>query len=199
MFGYSRVVGMLLYLSVHNRSGIAFFVNFCARYMFSPKRYHKLAFKRLARYLNNTQDRGLVLDPNSDIFKFDEYPADGFAGMYGHESHDGPECAKIHTGFIITFSDCPILWISKLQTETSLSTMESEIIYPYHFCRDLFQIIDITQSLGNTVGLPVRVPSMKLSVHKDNAGALILARTLPQTFTPRSKYNATKMIWFLRR
>ena len=77
--------------------------------------------------------------------------------------------------------------------------MEAKIIILAGCCRELFPIIDITRSLGKEVGLPVRVPSMKLSVHKDNAGALILARTLPQTFTPRSKYNATKMIWFLRR
>ena len=37
---------------------------------------------------------------------------------------------------------------------------------------------------------------MKFSVHKDNAGALILSRTLPPTFTSRGKYYATKTIWF---
>ena len=33
-------------------------------------------------------------------------------------------------------------------------------------------------------------------VHKDNLGALVLAETLPLQFTPRSKYYATKTIWF---
>jgi hypothetical protein len=37
---------------------------------------------------------------------------------------------------------------------------------------------------------------MKVSVHEDNAGALILAQTLPPQFTPRSKYYASKTIWF---
>ena len=37
---------------------------------------------------------------------------------------------------------------------------------------------------------------MKVSVHKDNAGALILSITLPPKFTPRSKYYATKTVWF---
>ena len=40
---------------------------------------------------------------------------------------------------------------------------------------------------------------MKVSVHEDNDGALILARTLSPTCTPRSKYCATKTIWFVRR
>ena len=37
---------------------------------------------------------------------------------------------------------------------------------------------------------------MDVSIHEDNAGALILAKTLPLQFTPRSKYYASKTIWF---
>ena len=37
---------------------------------------------------------------------------------------------------------------------------------------------------------------MKLSVHEDNSGALVLAKTLPPQFTPQSKYYAIKTIWF---
>ncbi len=40
---------------------------------------------------------------------------------------------------------------------------------------------------------------MKLSVHEDNSGALVMAMmTLPPQFTPRSKYDAIKMIWFCK-
>ena len=71
IFSNSSVVGMIIYLSGHTRSDISFDVNFCTRYMFINKIYHELALKMLARYLKNTQDRGIVLDPNYDIFKFD--------------------------------------------------------------------------------------------------------------------------------
>ena len=37
---------------------------------------------------------------------------------------------------------------------------------------------------------------MKVSIHEDNAGALVLAETLPPQFTPRSKHYAIKTIWF---
>ena len=46
--------------------------------MCCPKRYSELELKMLAGYLKHTQDRGLVLDPNSDIFKVD---ASGFVGI----------------------------------------------------------------------------------------------------------------------
>ena len=77
-----------------------------------------------------------------------------------------------------------------------LSTMEAETIDVDNCCWYLVPIIDITQSLGTIVGLPVGVPSMKVSVCKNNSGALILDRTLPPKFTPCSKYYATKTIPF---
>ena len=39
MFSYSRIFGMLIYLSGHTRPAIAFAVGCCARYSFSTKRY----------------------------------------------------------------------------------------------------------------------------------------------------------------
>ena len=57
-------------------------------------------------------------------------------------------------------------------------------------------IIDMTNSLGEAIGLPIRDTTMNVSIHEDNVGALVLARTLPPQFTPRSKFYAAKMIWF---
>jgi hypothetical protein len=37
---------------------------------------------------------------------------------------------------------------------------------------------------------------MHVSIHEDNAGALVLVQTIPPQFTPRSKYNALKTVWF---
>ena len=37
---------------------------------------------------------------------------------------------------------------------------------------------------------------MNVSVHKDNAGALIPTETLPPRYTPQSKHYAIKTAWF---
>ena len=37
---------------------------------------------------------------------------------------------------------------------------------------------------------------MKVSVHRDNSGALVLSKTFAPQFTPHSKYYATNNIWF---
>jgi len=195
-FSYSSVVGMLLYLAGHTRPDIAYAVNCCARYMFNPRLSHEQALKRIGRYLKATRDKGLILNPSGKL-KVDAYPDADFAGLYGYESNSDPACAKSRTGFLITVSDCPMVWVSKLQTETALSTMEAEVNALAHCCRELFPVIDIVSEIGKTVGLETDdMATMHVSIHEDNAGALVLAETLPPQFTPRSKYYAIKTVWF---
>jgi hypothetical protein len=183
-FSYSSVVGILLYLSGHTHSDIAYAVNCCARYMFCPKHSHELALKCLGRYLKQTLDRSMVMNSSTDICKIDAYPNADFAEMYGHEKPMDPSCVKSRSGFVITFADVPILWQSKLQTETALSTMEAEVIALAACCRDLFPIIDMVESVTSSMNLPIGETTMQLSVHEGNLGALLLAKTLPPQFTP---------------
>ena len=115
--------------------------------MFCPKRSHGTLLKRLVQYLNQTKDFGLVLKPNSNVCKIDAYPDADFAGMFGHENTTDLACVKIRTGFVINFADSTVIWVSKLQTETTLSNTEWEIITLNHCLRELFTIIDIKVSL----------------------------------------------------
>ena len=197
-FNYASVVGMLLYLAGHSRPDIAYAVNCCARYMFCPKLKHEIALKRIGRYLKQTRDRGLILNPTLRDGKLsvDCYPDADFAGLYGHENSNDPASAKSRTGFVITVAGCPVLWQSKLQTETALSTMEAEIVALAHSCRELFPVMDLVSRLGPAVGLDGGETNMNVSIHEDNAGALILAQTLPPQYTPRSKHYHIKTVWF---
>ena len=187
---------MMLYLSGHTRPDIAYAVNCAARYMFCPKHIHEEALKRIGRYLKATRNRGLILNPSADKLKIDCYPDADFAVMYGHEKATDPANVKSRTGYVINVADCPVYWQSKLQTETALSTMEAEIVALAHSCRELFPIIDMVAELGPAVGLEVGLTTMNVSIHEDNAGALIFSQTLPPQFTPRSKHYAIKTIWF---
>jgi hypothetical protein len=92
-------------------------------------------------------------------------------------------CEKC-TGFVITLADVPILWKSQLQTKTALSTREAKIIALLACCRDLFPTINTVESMTRQVNLPIGENTMKLSVHEDNSGALVLAKTLPPQLTP---------------
>jgi hypothetical protein len=138
----------------------------------------------------------MVINPTKEL-TLDAYPDADFAGMYGHEKPSDPACAKSRSGFVIVFAGVPVLWQSKLQTETTLSTMEAQIIALLAACmRELIPIMYMVASLAVAVDLTAGDVNMKVSVHEDNSGALVLAETLPPQFTPRSKYYATKTIWF---
>ena len=97
---------------------------------------------------------------------------------------------KNSTVYIINFSGCPMLCQSKLQTETTLSTMEAEIIALAHCCSELFSIIDMTNLLGEEVGILLVNTKINISIYENNAGSLLLEETLPPQFTPRSKHYA---------
>ncbi len=74
--------------------------------------------------------------------------------------------------------------------------MEAKIISLAHSCCELFPIIDMTNSLSEAIGLSIGDTTMNVSINEDNAGALVLARTLPPQFMPRSRFYAAKMTWF---
>ena len=63
-------------------------------------------------------------------------------------------------------------------------------------CKVIFLLIDVVKLLGQAVGLPDGgPPTMCITLHKDNTGALIFAKTIPPQFTPRGKFYALKTIW----
>ena len=183
-FSYASVVGMILYLLGHSRPDIAYAVNLCARYMFSARLLHEKALKRIGRYLKATRDRGLMMTPSVTL-KVDVFPDADFAGLYGYENPSDPTCSKSRTKFLIRLSECPVLWISKLQRETALSTMEAEINALAHCCRELFPVMDMVEEIGKVAGLPMEdMTKRHVSLHEDNSGVLILAKTIPPQFTP---------------
>ena len=148
---------------------------------------HEDAIKRIGRYLFGTWNKGMILKPTT-LLNINAYPDADFAGLYGNNDNNDPACVRSHTGFVMTVANCPVIWSSKLQTETALSTMEAETIALASCCRELFPIMDQVSKIVNAVGMPdPDNPTMHVTIHEDNSGALILSNTLPPQFTPQSK------------
>ncbi len=123
---YASMIGMLLYLN-HSWPDIALVTHQCARYTIGPKQTHKGALIRIGRYLKGTIGNGLIMTPSAKQ-KLDCYPDANFAGLWNRDDKHDPHCVRSCTGYVICLSDCPVLWISKLQTEIALSTMEAEYV-----------------------------------------------------------------------
>ena len=81
----------------------------------------------MCQYLQGTKDKGLVFNPYKKLV-VDCYADEYFVGLWGHENPQDPICARSSTGFVVTFSNVPLFWVSKLQTDISLSTLYSEYL-----------------------------------------------------------------------
>jgi Reverse transcriptase (RNA-dependent DNA polymerase) len=191
---YSSVVGMLMFLANNTRPDIAFATHQCARFTHSPKESHGLAVKRIVRYLQATKDKGLIMTPTKDI-SLDCYVDADFAGLYGVEDNDDPVSVKSRTGYVLLLADCPLIWVSKLQTEIAVSTMEAEYIALSQSMKELIPLRRITTLVCDALlGKQNYKAKMYSKVFEDNVGALQLARS--PRMTPRTKHYGIKYHFF---
>lgn len=189
-FDYASAVGMLMYLSSNSRPDIQYAVHQCARFTHFPRKSHEDAICRICRYLQGTKDKGLRFKPEEDL-KLDCYVDADFAGLYGVEDSQDPVCVKSRTGYCLTLGGCPLIWVSKLQTEVALSTTEAEYIALSQSMRDLIPMRRLLREAGKGLGLDFSKPAVLHStVFEDNNGALSLALT--PKMTPRTKHIAVK-------
>jgi hypothetical protein len=104
-------------------------------------------------------------------------------------------CVKSRTGYVITLGGCLVLWVSKLQTEIALSTLESEYIALSQAMRDLLPMRRLLQEIAKEMKLEFGKPALVHStIFEDNNGALGLA-TAPK-LSPRTKHIGVKYHWF---
>ena len=185
---------MLLYLSSNSRPDIQFAVHQCARFTHAPRNSHADAIKRICRYLQGTSTKGLEFTLTKEM-ELDLYVDADFAGLWNYESDQDPICVKSRTGFVITLGGCPVTWVSKLQTEITLSTLEAEYIALSTAMRDLVPMRRILKEIGAKLNLNFMKPAMVHStIFEDNNGALGLAKA--PKLTPRTKHIAVKYHWF---
>ena len=78
--------------------------------------------------------------------------------------------------------------------------MQSEVISLGACTRELIPVIDLVDEVGAAVGMtPAELVSLHVTVHEDNAGALVLAAAVPPQCTTASKHYAFKTHWFQKR
>ena len=136
---YPSIIGILMYLATNTRPDIAHAVHACARYTHAQRKSHATAVKHIFRYLKGTQDKGMILKPNSTQ-ALNCYVDSDFAGNYQACPDQDPTSTKSRTGYVILYQGCPILWVFKMQTQCALSTMEREYLALSQAMRDLIPL-----------------------------------------------------------
>jgi hypothetical protein len=118
-----------------------------------------------------------------------------FAGLYGRDPDREPSSAKSRTGYLITLGNAPVIWKSQLQTEISLSTLESEYSALSTSMRALLPLRALLVEVVGSLHLPNHIrASISSRVFEDNNGALLLANA--QRLTNRTKYFLVKWHFF---
>ena len=192
---YAYVIEMMLYLAPNKIPDISFAVHQCAWFTHNTKVSHETALKRICSDIHSTEDNDLVFNPSKKLV-VDCYADADFAGLWGHEDPQDPICARSRTGFVVTFSNFPLLLVSKLQTEIAISTLHSEYMEFPHSVRALLPLKILIKEVIENLGIDSENLKFVSSstIYEDNNGAIVAA-TIPRMI-PTSKHIAVKYHWF---
>lgn len=159
----------------------------CARFSLDPSGKHAEAIIYIVRYLRNTRDKGMILDPHKDKY-FEVFADADVTGLWNKDTaSEDVSIAKLRTGYIIFFAGCPVLWVSKLQTQVALSTTEAEYIALSKSLRDMIPVMELLKELKKKgFSIYSACPTVYCKAFEDNSGAMELAR-IPK-MCPRTKH-----------
>ena len=186
---YRSVIGMLNYLEKTTRPEIAFAVHQCARFCENPMLSHERAVHRIVRYLVGTKDKGLIFTPDPSVGIECHVDAD-FSGNWCKDDSEDPSSVLSRTGFVISYGRCPLIWMSKLQTEIALSTTEAEYIALSQSLREIIPLMGLLKEIKEHFHLNDNLPEIKCSIFEDNNSCIALAKA--PRMNPRTKYIALK-------
>ena len=166
-FGYSELIGSLLYLTVCTRPDIAFSVGALTRYMANPKKPHWEAAKNVLRYINGTCDLGIKFSSNTDLLGYCD--AD-YAGDL--------DSRRSTTGYVYMLNGGAISWSSRLQPTVAASTTEAEYMASAHAVKEALWLRKLMTDLHINTGT--------INIMCDNQGAIKLLKH--PIASPRSKH-----------
>jgi hypothetical protein len=102
---------------------------------------------------------------------------------------------KSRLGIIISLGGVPLVWRSQLQSEISLSTLESEYSSLSEAMRTLLPIRSLLMEVAPAIGLQkALVATIHARIFEGNNGAYLLA--MNQRITCRTKYYLVKWHFF---
>ena len=139
----------------------------CARFNSCPNLCHERAVKRIFKYLLDTNDKGIIFQP--DTTKGLECYVDAdFAGGWASGEHSNPETILSCNGFAISYAGCLIYWCSKLQTEICLGTTEAEYVALSMAMREVLPFLNLMSEIRQFLPFADKNPNFFCTVCEDN-------------------------------
>lgn len=156
---FRSVLGALLYLATRTRPDISTAVSMIAKFQSCPTPTHWKMVKHVVRYLKGTEKHGILLPNQKQIDQVDVRcwtDADWARDISNRRSR---------TGILITINEGPVIWTSKLQTSTALSTSEAEFNALAHSIKELKWLRIVLQEVK-------AIDSSPTEIKQDNLGSI---------------------------
>ena len=180
-FPYRKLIGAILYVNMCTMPGISYIVSALAKFNQNPVFDACKELIRLCKYVYNDRHRGLTIGGTSkSIVAFSD--AD-WAGE--------PTTRHSRSGSINFLGNSPISWYSKMQTDTALSTLQSE----HNAMVPANQNNTYIKKVCNGAGLRRFRYRLATSVYCDNDAALAIS-TNP-VMPPKAKHVHIKYQYVL--
>jgi len=175
---HRSIIGKLNFLEKSTRCDLAYSVHVCARYASDPKKSHAEAVNHIVRYLVGTADKGIILNPKG--YSFDCFVDADFANFDKATAEHDPGTAKSRTGYLVLYGGCPMVWASKLQKETALSTTEAEYGALSESLKDVLFLMQLLDKAKTALHWTVydKAPIVHCKAFQDNTGDLAHCRVM---------------------
>ena len=177
---------------------MSYAVHQCAIFCNDPRHSHEQAVKWIIRYLIGLirdDTLGMIFVPNKAM-SIETYVDASFAGEWNQAWSEEPSSVMLRTGYVTRYANCNIIWCSKMQTENSLSTTESEYIALSQSLRYILPLMELLREIRNTIPSPENIPKLHCTIFEDNKGCIELVKA--PRMRPRTKHIVLKYHHFSR-
>ena len=153
---YQKIIGSLLYLTLGTRPDITESVIKMSQFMVNPSKEHLQKAMYIVKYVASTLNCKIPYTKNEGLIAYAD--ADWASDTVGR---------KAVSGNLIMLAGAPILWSSRKQKTTALSSTESEYMSASDCCKQILWVEHLYEELG------FNIKSIILCV--DNQGAIFSA------------------------
>ena len=167
---YRSATAMCMFMMQWSRPEIFNATRGLARQMSQPRLSHETALKGLIKYVINTENRGLVLAPDSHWDGSKEFEFT-IGGASDSDYATNPDDRRSVTGKRTLLNGAPVMFASATQKFVTLSVTEAESAAGVSKVQDMMYVYRLLKSMGLCVKLP-------MILEMDNKGAVDLAKNL---------------------
>ena len=162
------------------------------------KALYELVVRKIVKYLLGTKRPRCNIQARYKSKDLEYYVDVDFAGGWQKVYKDNPENALSRTGYAIFYVKCPVIWISKLQTEIALSTAKSEYVTLSQAMRDIIPLIQLLTEINCIFPIYCPTPQIKCKVFEDDESCIFLQRhksSLQELDTLQSNTIISDILW----